>query len=154
MMNCEENNSSPAASRFHDFNNCIYHKYINNSNRRIGVQVVIFDFDHAQTLDSGLEAGLTGPELDHVMKHRLVSLPRPPDGGLWPDLRVSRGDGHTEAGGPQATNTHINTNTVPIYLGNRVDSDDLFKLQLDLDGERRLTFCFLIFRLFEEAARL
>ena len=39
----------------------------------------------------------------------------------------------------------LQISTGSIYLGNRVDSEDLCKLQLDLDGERRLTFCFLIF---------
>ena len=87
MMNCEENNSSPG-----DPNPILIPEINNKKNRSAGRH---FEFS-LQILYSGLETGLAGPELDHVVEHRLV--PRPP--GVM--LRVlSRGYGHTEAGGPE-----------------------------------------------------
>ena len=89
MMNCEENNSSPG-----DPNPILIPEINNKKDRSAGRH---FEFS-LQILYSGLETGLAGPELDHVVEHRLVPCPRPP--GVM--LRVlSRGYGHTEAGGPE-----------------------------------------------------
>ena len=88
MMNCEGNSSSPG-----DSNPILIPEINKGSKCRSSFWIFIADV----RLDSRLETGLAGPELDHVLEHRLV--PGPPD--AWGDLlRVRRGYGHTEAGRP------------------------------------------------------